>query len=540
MALLLALQTPTQPENIIVVLTDDQRWDTLWAMPAVERELAQKGVEFKNAYVSDPQCCPFRASFLGGGYYAHRTHVLTNSWPNGGSRRFADRNSLAQKLQTRGFRTAIIGKYLNDYERIAPHVPPGWTLFHAITSQGNFKKFGVVTGSSSPNQATRGRELQVNKYITDYIRDRALEFIDENRDKPFFLLVSTTAPHGPATAADGDESLFSDFRFKRSNLGESNLTDKPTWVQSAAREKDFANFSRNQLRSLQSVDRMVHALINRLTQYGLLTRTRIIFTSDNGLMWGEHGLYHKSKPYQESLRVPLIIRADGLTGPISARIEENLVVVNLDIAQTILNWGRVNIDSDGEDLTPLVRGRPKPDWRWQNDGFLIQYFEAANLKRFKPPLWAGWVTPKYKYVFYPQTGEEELYDLMEDNFELESKHALQSHAEIRARLRKNVEASAGLIITTSTIRHGRVGTMYSDRLLSIWGNGIERKWSVTGPRPLPDGLQLNAATGLISGIPRVAGNFTIQVRVEDTVRSPQDNLPQSYTVRLRLRIAPEK
>ena len=105
--------------NFVVVLTDDQRWDTLWAMPMVQDKLIDHGITFANAYASNPVCCPTRASLLAGGFYSQNTGVLHNKLPNGGAQKFYDSESLATLLQKAGYKTALIGKYLNEYRHIA-------------------------------------------------------------------------------------------------------------------------------------------------------------------------------------------------------------------------------------------------------------------------------------------------------------------------------------------------------------------------------------------------------------------------------------
>jgi Sulfatase/Glucodextranase, domain B/Bacterial Ig-like domain (group 2) len=124
--------------NFIVILTDDQRWDTLWAMPIVQEKLMARGVTFTNAFVTTPLCCPFRTSFLSGGFYAHNTGVLTNALPNGGVSRFHDEETIATILQGAGYKTALMGKYMNGYLKIAPYIPPGWTKFIGIQGGAGF------------------------------------------------------------------------------------------------------------------------------------------------------------------------------------------------------------------------------------------------------------------------------------------------------------------------------------------------------------------------------------------------------------------
>src|ERR687888_401742 len=127
--------------NIVLTLTDDQPWNSLWAMPAVERRLMAHGVTFKRAFVVNALCCPSRASILTG-QYSHSTGVYGNTGPYGGFRSFhGDGSTIATWLNDAGYRTALVGKYLNEYR--GPYIPPGWDHWFAFT--------GISTGAAYYN-----------------------------------------------------------------------------------------------------------------------------------------------------------------------------------------------------------------------------------------------------------------------------------------------------------------------------------------------------------------------------------------------------
>ena len=256
------------------MVTDDQRWDTLWAMPILQQKLVSRGVTFTNAFVTTPLCCPSRASLLSGGYYPHDVGVLTNTLPNGGAEKeWDDSETLGTMLQSAGYRTALVGKYLNRYEQIAPRVPPGWDHWAASGIVDNFYSYEVVIGSSGA-ESTRGSVTRQTQYVTDFQRDQAVEFIRAKADRPFFVYLSTSAPHGPATPAPGDEGLFATFTPQSGTVLEEDRSDKPQWVQNQKNSPgSLRTFAQEQLRSLQAVDRAIGAVIDAVEEVGQLDRT---------------------------------------------------------------------------------------------------------------------------------------------------------------------------------------------------------------------------------------------------------------------------
>ena len=176
--------------NFVVIVTDDQRFDTMWAMPLTRQKLFDRGVVFENSFVSTPQCCPYRTSFLSGGYYSKNTGLLDNSSFNGGGIKFAevDANAMPVHLQSSGYKTAMIGKYMNWYHTIAPYIPPGWDRFVRTSASADWSVVTPVIGRSSPDAPSQGEFVRVEQYLTDYQKDEALRFIEESGSDPFFSL----------------------------------------------------------------------------------------------------------------------------------------------------------------------------------------------------------------------------------------------------------------------------------------------------------------------------------------------------------------
>lgn len=517
--------TPT--DNIIVVLTDDQRWDTLWAMPKVYQRLMKNGVNFTNAFVTTPICCPSRASLYSGGYYPKTTGVLTNTQKNGNVGRYVDTNTIATVLQQNGYKTAFIGKYLNGYDsRMSPTIPPGWDKFIGLTDDHDWNNFTVTTGSSTWNATSTGTVQNVTQYMTDYLRDQAIAFMDQNKDVPFIIFITPKAPHAPATPAAGDTNLFSNFTNTRLNVGENNLNDKPQWVRDSASSEDYNSFARDQLRSLQAVDRLVDQVWQRVNFWNLVSKTHFVFTSDNGYMWGEHNIQRKSKAYEESIRVPLVIRSPEVTvKPATSTLQ---VAMNLDLGATILRWGGVPTSTEGVDLGAILRNEATTSTWSRENGIMLQNYGRMDEERYNPPLWSAWRTRLYKLVEYPTTGEKEFYDLVNDPYEMVSKHNDPVFASIISQYSASIAANQGLIVTTTALPAGQVGVPYSFQFSAIGGTQ-PYTWTKANSKDWPDGLSLSSS-GLLSGTPTATSSASYDVTASDSSVSAQNGGSQDFTV----------
>jgi len=521
-----ALEKP----NIVVIFTDDQRWDMIGSigvnaqiikqfgrpvMPNVESLLVDNGVLFTNAFVTTPLCCPDRASILSGGFYAHNTGVLTNKPPNGGAAKFKDTETLSTLLQDAGYKTALIGKYMNGYPQMAPHIPPGWTRFVVHVKKKSWFDYAVVVGSSGGNSST-GTVEQHTQYLTDFTKDQSLQFLDQTGDSPFFLFLSTNAPHRPAAPAPGDEDLFLDYKWRGRAYGEDDLRDKPNWIRERAKSRFEQLISdevhRNQLRSMQAVDRAVEAIVDKIDGMGKLDQTVFIFTSDNGYMWGEHKIFGKNMPYEEAIRVPLVIRMPG----IARRTDDHLVPANLDIGATILSLAGITKVTDGLSLAPLLND---PDASWRAD-FMVESFTPQQ------GIFAGLRTEQWKYVEYT-TGEKELYDLASDPYEEESQHNNTTHHNIMQELHDRLEPQKGLAITLPKRDHAAEQNVPYQLQLTAWGSRQPYTWSIVEGQ-LPQGLFLSSSSGLISGTPYKPERQTVSIKVVGSSIATHTGALQSY------------
>jgi N-acetylglucosamine-6-sulfatase len=497
--------------NVVVVMTDDQRFDTLSKTPKIA-SLAAQGVQFTRAYQPTPVCGPARASTYSGGFLSQNTGVLENSGPNGGIGLFNDRGNLGAVLQSAGYRTMFTGKWVNGYEGRGRYIPPGWSRFvgrHSHANSTSWFNFQYTQGSSGAGSPGSGQIVASNRYTTDYERDQVLNFLGSvPAGQPFFVFWSPSAPHELAMPAPQDADAFSNFVHNGRSTSETDLSDKPRWVRQNSDPPDDPEFIRDQLRSMLSVDRSVASIVDRVRAMGQLDNTVFIFTSDNGYLWNEHGLWRKNKAYEEAMRVSFAVVMPG----VAPRSESKLVAPSLDIGPTVYDIAGVSRKTDGRTLLPLLKN---PAAAWRNDIFV----EMSNSTLNGNALWAGVVTPRWKYVRY-WTGEEELYDLQNDPYELKSRHADASLETLKASLAARTDARLGLAIVPVPSFPGAVlGRAYSYRMRP-WGGEAPLEWEV-GSGKLPPGLSISRATGVISGTPTLRGTFQFQIRVTDSAMATQ-------------------
>jgi arylsulfatase A-like enzyme len=530
LALGLALKCSAAP-NVLIVLTDDQRWDTVQYMPNLSA-LAANGVTFANALQPTPLCAPSRSMLYSGGYHSHDTGVLGNTEPNGGIGHFHDANNLGAMLQAAGYETFFTGKWVNGYETSTSYVPPGWTHWYGRKTTAvvqDWNKFKYIIGSSTTSSNNLGKVFQPNQYTTYYERDRVLAQINAsaaNPAKPFFILWASSAPHPKAQPAPEDATAFSDFTYRGRGVTETDFSDKPSYVRNANPNLTAAGagdeFVRNQLRSLQAVDRSVKAVIDQLKANGQYDNTLIIYTSDNGYMWDEHKEWFKSKPYQEDLRVPFIVWMPG----IAPRVDQSIIAPSLDIGPTLFELAGINKQTHGMSIVPLLNNPSAP---WRTELFLE---EQDNIPAGAQSIWAGVITANYQYDRY-WTGEEELYDVLTDPYQLQSLHNDPALASVKSSMVSSTNSQLGLAIvppnTGSNLKQGRVGKAYSYQML-VWGGQSPLHWTLVSGS-LPPGLTLDEAFGIVSGVPTTAGTYTFVMRLTDSAISPQSGLPHTFVSR---------
>lgn len=436
---LLPLQTPAPAPvsasrpNVLVIMTDDQTVEEMRVLPKTRALLAAKGTTFTNSFVSYSLCCPSRSTFLTG-QYPHNHGVVANGGPNGGYQRLNHANTLPVWLQEAGYYTAHLGKYLNNYGVDSPEPPPGWSRWFGLIDPTTYKLYDYTV--SDDGVAVSYGDAAAD-YQTDVLAEEAETLLRSRAGagEPFFVTVAPVAPHleriggvqvPPRPAPRYQGRYAGEPLPAKPSFNEPDVGDKPAHIRrlpqlNADRAARQTAIYRARLASLLAVDDLVARLVNALADTGQLDRTVILFTSDNGFLLGEHRIPgQKYYPYEESIRVPLIIRGGGF--PAGATAVQP--VSNVDLAPTIvaLTGARPRRVMDGRPLLPLAfdAGQGK-------DRTLL--IEGVGTGRDKPSFQAVRL-PGWLYVEYA-TGDRELYDLQKDPFELRSRHAAPALAPVR-------------------------------------------------------------------------------------------------------------
>jgi len=413
----------TERPNIIFILTDDLDRRSSAHMPNLQGLLANEGVTFANYFNNVPVCGPSRASILRG-QFAHNTQIHTNIPPDGGFERFRDlgheNSTMATWLQAAGYRTAMLGKYLNGYPvaNQETYIPQGWNEWYAVMN-GHFYNYDINENGKIVSYGSRPED-----YETDVLARHATDFIKRNKAAPFFIYLAAFAPHSPNTPAPRHQNAFPGFTAPRlPSFNEANVNDKPRWVRnlSLLNNSELATIDRNyreRLQSLLAVDDMIKSLIDTLAAVQELENTYILFTADNGFHQGEHRIPEgKNSPYDESTRLPLIMRGPGVPkGKTLAHFAQNI-----DYAPTFAEWAGVRPPSfvDGRSLAPLLKDNPPPIHTWRQDALIEHWLN--NAFTIIPP-YQALRTAEYLYVEY-NNGDRELYDTRNDPYQLRSLHA---------------------------------------------------------------------------------------------------------------------
>lgn len=362
----------TRPPNVLVILTDDQRVGTLGVMPHTVQFFRSGGRTFTRGFVTTPLCCPSRSSIFTG-LYAHNHGVLTNgrhSLPHG--------VTLQRYLHDAGYRTAIVGKFLNGWplDRNPPYFDR-WVL----TKGGTYR---------DPEANVDGTVRTLQGYATDIFASRAahlLEGFEANDARPWFLYVAPKAPHLPAIPAD--EYADAPVPGWAGNPGvlETDRRDKPPWVQDESVSQHRIAVTRTaQLRTLLSVDDLVRRMSGKLETLGERRETIAFFLSDNGFMWGEHGLTRKGHPYTHSIKVPFLLRWPGHVGRGS---RDWRFAANIDLAPTILDAAGITPASP-MDGRSLLRS-------WTRRHLFTEMFRPGPGEF---PGWASIRTKRMQYIEY--------------------------------------------------------------------------------------------------------------------------------------------
>ena len=388
--------TPDPRPNVLLIVTDDQRADTLDVMPATRKWFEKDGTSFPNAFATTPLCCPSRASIFTG-MYAHNHGVLKNR----DSHDLRSRSTLQYYFrQETDYATALVGKYLNSWQ--VTEDPPHFDKWASYSGRYYGKPFNV-----------NGRITKTNDYSTYFIARQAQRFIrsfERVDERPWFLYVATVAPHPPFTVSPNHRAAPVPEWTRNPAIDEKQLGDKPGFV---ARPFDLDKteiLRRKQLRTLMAVDDLVERVMRSLDRLDEADETLAIYTSDQGLLWGEHGYFAKRLPYTQSIGAPLLMRWPGR---VEAGATDDSLVANVDLAPTIM------------EVAGLI-----PDRRYPVDGRSLLgtderdelFLEQLENWRVGLPDWRSLRTSEFQYVeYYSRKGAiiaREYYDLTTDPWQL--------------------------------------------------------------------------------------------------------------------------
>lgn len=402
-ALLLSPAAAAEKPNLLVVMTDDQRADgTLDVMPKTRRKIGRRGAAYLQAYTTTPKCCPSRASFFTG-LYPHNHRVTSNLHTH----RLDHRTTVQRMLRRRGYRTGIFGKFLNGWP---VDVNPPFFDEWAIMNSGFRRAFWNIDGR------VRGKR----RYTTDLIANRAVRFVrraEREDDQPWLAWVTPFAPHLPSTPAPRHRDARVPFLAPTPAMTESDWADKPEILDRARGFPDMIGTMRDDgRRSLMAVDDLVGRLMTELRRQRESDRTLVIFTSDNGFLLGEHGGFAaKDLPHPASTKIPLLVRWPGRVRPGTINTD---LVLNLDVAATLLRAGGVRSETDGR---WLFARRPREEVFLEHGGGRKNEPDALPT-----PPWRALVAPGYRYTEYydgDQVIGREYYDRTTDPWELENQAA---------------------------------------------------------------------------------------------------------------------
>lgn len=432
--------------NIVFVLTDDLAWNLIRYMPHV-RAMEREGVTFSRYFVTDSLCCPSRASIFTG-RYPHDTKIFSNTPPDGGFMRFhrrgEERQTFATALQSRGYATAMMGKYLNGYHPtqrlggLTPYVPPGWSEWDVIGD--GYPEFGYQMNSNG-RVAIYG--YQPKDYVTEVLAEKGLSFIDEAAAarRPFMLELATFAPHRPYVPAPRDASAFPGLKAPRDPAFDVANTHPPAWLRyfgplSAHKIETIDTDFRRRAQSVLAIDRMIAEVRSRLRQLHIAKNTYIVFSSDNGLHMGEHLMMPgKLTAFESDIKVPLIVVGPHVPrGRVVSAMAENI-----DLCPTFERLGGAPVPStvEGHSLVQLLHGlHPR---RWRKVVLVEHHKPPTAIGDPDRPIHGSGNPPSYEalrmgssiYVKYV-TGEQSYYNLRKDPWELHNVAAQLPRSRIRA------------------------------------------------------------------------------------------------------------
>jgi arylsulfatase A-like enzyme len=398
--------------NFLFIYTDDQRWDAMsciqeemgdkarfpwFKTPNMDR-LAREGARFRNMFVVNSLCAPSRSCFVTG-TYSHINGVVNNHMPAP-----LDRVTSATVLHDAGYETAYFGKWHHDNQKDRP----GFEKVCSFVGQGKYIDCPLIID---------GKMTETHGWIDDVVTDYLVTYLKERKagDRPFDVVMGFKSPHDPRTPPERAKDRFAGEELKPAVNRDARAifrTDdpsKPAGTPNARREKSVIDH----FRCVSAADDCLGRILDALDETGLAKNTVVIFTSDNGYYFGEHGLGDKRSAYEDSMRIPLVMRYPGVI-PAGKVIDE--MALNIDVAPTLIDLAGAKVPESMQGMSwkPLVTGE-KTKWR---EAFWYEYFYE---KGYGTPTTLAVRTDDAKYIEYPGHAQwTELFDLKSDPYEMKN------------------------------------------------------------------------------------------------------------------------
>ena len=451
----IAEESGRQKPNILFIMSDDHaanavscygsRLAKVARTPNIDR-IAKDGMLFKNCFVTNSICTPSRATIFTGKY----SHI-------NGVYKFTALDqrqvTLPKLLQKAGYHTAIIGKYHLHSN------PAGFDYWSILPGQGEYHdpEFIEVGNEHRSGWVGRGKRTSYRGHSSDVIGSKALNYLKNIRpkDKPFFFMYHFKAPHDTWEYAhryemlyDGaeipePETLFDDYKTRSDALKKTlqyigsswgdhtNYVEETGHLKGKARKKaQYQEYMKRYLRCVAGVDYNVGRVLDYLERSGLAENTVVIYTSDQGFFLGEHGLYDKRFMYEDSLRVPFLVRWPE---KIKAGSVNEDIVLNVDFAPTLLHAAGVSVPSEmqGRSFLPLLKGKTPANWR---QSMYYRYY----FSHFDTEPHFGVRTKKYKLIYFNRIKQWELFDLTRDPLELKNEYNNTEYGHVVKELKKEL------------------------------------------------------------------------------------------------------
>lgn len=461
--------------NIVFILIDDLRFDTFSHMghPFVETphidSLAKDGLRFTSAFVTTSLCSPSRASFLTGQYMHHHKVVDNVDLMPEGTVTFP------QLLQKAGYATAFVGKWHMGGSSDAPR--PGFDHWVSFRGQGTYQP-----GRQKLN--VNGKLVPRRKYMTDELTDYSVDWLaEQTTDEPFLLYLSHKGVHGLYDPAERHLDCYRDKRFPLpATMDRPAKTDGiPLWVQDQRNswhgvefpyhgraKQSIAEMYRHYCEMIRSIDDSVGQVLQALRDKGVDQNTLVIFTSDGGHLWGEHGLIDKRCAYEESIRIPFLAKWPAT---IETGSSSDAIVANIDVAPTMLELAGIEIPDaiDGRSFAQFLK-QPGDLTGWR-DSLLYEYYWEPSFPQ--TPTTFALRADRFKLIQYHGLWDtDELFDLQADPHETRNLIGVPEHQQLVARMRQQLyqrlKETGGLAIPLGFKRnHGsnlrsRSGTQRSE------------------------------------------------------------------------------